>query len=495
MKTVNLYLSSMEAQYGCQKTLSLPGQVAPLRINLKPGIRNQQRIMIKNARFYDGRGNTSIIPVCVRIFVNSGGKVKNRRPFSKARKIMCAVAAVWILLSTIYLFAPKKSSNTVSNSGVVGNQSGMYENSYNDSSIKSHPASDGLIYEMNKVNSGYVVTGSYEPIIGELIIPATYNGYPVTGVIGFDNYEGITAVYTGDNTMSVDAFDNCNGLAEVVFGSATTEIYGFQNCGSLKKVQLPDSVERVLAFTNCSSLEKVYIGESISDLNITFRSCGNIAYYDVAPNNQQYSSIDGNLVDVSSDRLVRGTVEGVLPPVTTIGTGAFYEMSVKNVYIPDTVHTIEADAFFNCNYLDKITYEGTCAQWNMINRQILRGYLVPGEQRWLSSEHIYEINIHCLDGEVRYLNATFSGGSDGLGASSYTLTFYPDGSVGYRLGPSDWGDGTYVYKNNKNSFEITLKDSARILYANVQDDILSLSGEGFDGEYFQRKDGNEVIRR
>lgn len=119
VKTVNLYLSSTEAQYGCQKTLSLPGQVAPLRINLKPGIRNKQCIMIKNAQFYDGRGKVSTIPVCVRIFVNSGGKVRNQRSSSKAGKIVRTVAAVAVLLSTIYLFAPKKLSNTASGSNAV----------------------------------------------------------------------------------------------------------------------------------------------------------------------------------------------------------------------------------------------------------------------------------------------------------------------------------------------------------------------------------------
>lgn len=153
MKTVNLYLSSMEAQYGCQKTLSLPGQVTPLRISLKPGIRNRQRIMIKNAQFYDGYGNVSTILICVRIFVNSSGKVKNQGKSSKAGKVMRTVAAVAVLLSTIYLFAPKKSPSTVSGSNAAqGN--GIGPNIQAEEPAYGPPADNGRQGNSSSVKAG-----------------------------------------------------------------------------------------------------------------------------------------------------------------------------------------------------------------------------------------------------------------------------------------------------------------------------------------------------
>ena len=56
MKQSDLYITDMEARSGCQKFLKLPGQVAPVRINLPPGMKNGQQLVINNAQFYDKGG-------------------------------------------------------------------------------------------------------------------------------------------------------------------------------------------------------------------------------------------------------------------------------------------------------------------------------------------------------------------------------------------------------------------------------------------------------
>lgn len=71
MKQSCLYISDMEARNGCQKFLKLPGQVAPVRINLPPGMKNEQRLVINNAQFHDKGGIIETIPVSVTIYVQS----------------------------------------------------------------------------------------------------------------------------------------------------------------------------------------------------------------------------------------------------------------------------------------------------------------------------------------------------------------------------------------------------------------------------------------
>ena len=54
--------------------------------------------------------------------------------------------------------------------------------------------------------------------------------------------------------------------------------------------------------------------------------------------------------------------------VTTIGEKAFANKSIETVYIPKTVTKISAKAFDSCTKLTNITYQGTTAQWSMVQK-------------------------------------------------------------------------------------------------------------------------------
>ena len=74
--------------------------------------------------------------------------------------------------------------------------------------------------------------------------------------------------------------------------------------------------------------------------------------------------------------------------VTGISQSAFTGSSLTQVVIPNSVTSIGSVAFGRCRSLTLITYNGTIAQWNAIQKS----------SSWGSMSYI---NIHCTDGIVR----------------------------------------------------------------------------------------------
>ncbi len=114
--------------------------------------------------------------------------------------------------------------------------------------------------------------------------------------------------------------------------------------------------------------------------------------------------IDGlefNLIGDSHGYQVMGTSDAetdtdiVIPayckekPVISIGYYAFQNFSeLKSVTIPDSVTEIGMGAFYNCSSLTNITFKGTKAQWEAIQK---------GET-WITDNDNY--TIHCTDGDI-----------------------------------------------------------------------------------------------
>jgi hypothetical protein len=88
-------------------------------------------------------------------------------------------------------------------------------------------------------NNGAITITGYAGTGGNVIIPDTLNGYPVTGI--------------GDS-----AFLNVSGMTNVVFGSGVTSIgdHAFDSCSNLTTVAIPATVTNLgtYAFENCLNL-------------------------------------------------------------------------------------------------------------------------------------------------------------------------------------------------------------------------------------------------
>ena len=106
---------------------------------------------------------------------------------------------------------------------------------------------------------------------GALVIPADFEGHPVTSIgnFAFCGCNGLKSVTIPDSVTSigVQAFEGCSGLKSVTIPGSVTSIGdgAFRFCSGLKSVTIPDSVTSIgqQAFYDCSGLRSVIIPQSV----------------------------------------------------------------------------------------------------------------------------------------------------------------------------------------------------------------------------------------
>ncbi len=180
------------------------------------------------------------------------------------------------------------------------------------------------------------VTGAY-PVEGELIIPSSLAGYPVTsiGESTFSNCSGLTNVTIPDSVSAIgaSAFAACNGLTSLTIPDSVTNVAdkAFAACSGLTSVTIPQAV--------CAHPLSMVFPDSYQLLtNVIFgTTVTNIGY-------KAFSECSG-LMNVT-----------IPDSVTTIGASAFTGCSgLTSLMIPKSVTTIEASAFAACNGLTNVT--------------------------------------------------------------------------------------------------------------------------------------------
>ncbi len=103
-------------------------------------------------------------------------------------------------------------------------------------------------------NNTYYVGKGNSSLLSNVVIPSSYNGLPVTGIIkmGFDSniYKSMTkTIYIPDTVTSIgeQAFQYCSSLTFINIPDSVTSIgsYAFYNCTSLTSITIPDSVSQM----------------------------------------------------------------------------------------------------------------------------------------------------------------------------------------------------------------------------------------------------------
>ena len=255
------------------------------------------------------------------------------------------------------------------------------------SSLKSTEEAKGNIaFVLNEDGQSYSVTGDINYLVtGEIIVPSTYNGLPVTRVKerGFA-LSRITSIRLPD-TIEIGeyAFANSYYLREVYFGNGLRTIgnQAFQHCQGIEKITIPDSTLTIgdYAFVECFSAKFLGIGRNLKHIgDSVFRGCTGLSnalllpeglthigefafhstsismayipksvtyigegafnkndlfeYIGVDPENENYSSIDGVLYDKNQDEVL------------------CFPTAKSPVTIPDTIPYIGDSAYSNCKY-------------------------------------------------------------------------------------------------------------------------------------------------
>lgn len=207
--------------------------------------------------------------------------------------------------------------------------------------------------------------------------------YPVTaiGYAAFKNATTLTAI-TFDSLSTLEkietsAFENCRALQELRLPSSLRTIgnHAFASCSALKAIMLFCDIQDMGAdvFRGCNSLIVYCSGnDALLDWDSTWNAADRPVYWNCIEEktflettyndqvfmrfvtiNDQYAVLTQY---VAKERNVKIPTEveiaSVTYPVTAIGSYAFYgNSSLYTVVIPDTITTIDAQAFSECTFL------------------------------------------------------------------------------------------------------------------------------------------------
>lgn len=250
---------------------------------------------------------------------------------------------------------------------------------------------DGLEYKLDASGTYYIVLHDSN-IKGarRIIIPETYNGYPVREIAsgitttngsynGFYNNKDITELVLPETLETIGdyAFESCTNLKAVTvtheddgdeYHPSLREIgdHAFGNCSSLRSAaNLPATLKLIgdYAFSGCSRLAEITIPDGVETI-------GDHAFYKTAYRADRTHWTEGALYigrhliafdGATADFEIR---QGTL----SVSAEAFKDnKTLKNLTMYAGIREINKDAFLGCDNLDSVIFHGKFADWLKIN--------------------------------------------------------------------------------------------------------------------------------
>ncbi len=216
------------------------------------------------------------------------------------------------------------------------------------------------------------------------------DGITEIGKWAFQNCKNVQEIHLPETItkIGIGAFALCDNLNTVNIPDRVTEIndYTFKECYGLNEVSIPEGVTRIgqfaisripitsvtlpdslliideMAFQGCEYLTEITIPAGVTEIgDNAFEDC-DIREFSVSSGNQFFTSVDGVLFDKDREELIcypKGKTESsyTIPSETQrIAGSAFYESSLEEIQIPDTVKEIGKSAFNDCENLTSIVW-------------------------------------------------------------------------------------------------------------------------------------------
>ena len=197
------------------------------------------------------------------------------------------------------------------------------------------------------------------------------------GKNAFYNCSSLKSVTIPDSVTSIGeyAFSGCTELANIIIPNSVASIgeYAFSGCKTLTNITIPDSVTTIgySAFAGCGSLQTMtlpFVGDKIHTSSDSKQYpfgyiFGDVSYEGGVATEQRYYS-SGSIV--STTYYIPANLKEVNITKSTYMTfGSFYNCSnIVSIVVPESVISIESNAFYNCTSLIALYYYGTSEQFN-----------------------------------------------------------------------------------------------------------------------------------
>ena len=159
---------------------------------------------------------------------------------------------------------------------------------------------------------------------GELVIPDTIEGYPVTTIRtnAFVDCTKLTSITIPESVTSIGsgAFEGCTGLTSITIPDGVTSIgwQAFKGCSSLTSVTIPEGVTSIenSTFMDCTSLASITIPGGVSNIGYdAFYHCNSLT--DVYIQNPSiveqltHSTAQGCLVEHAETIKIKSTISNI----------------------------------------------------------------------------------------------------------------------------------------------------------------------------------------
>lgn len=184
----------------------------------------------------------------------------------------------------------------------------------------------------------------------------------------------LTALTIPEGVTTIDGFAfQGSGLTSLTIPGTVESVgwYEFTGCSALVSVTFSEGVKSIGVwepFGGCTSLTTVYIPSSLTSIAlIAFDRLPSLTSINVDGDNPNYASVEGVLYDRSTTQLLvcpEGKVGSFTPPntITSIEDEAFsYCNKLISVTVPGSITTIGRGAFYECSALTSITFQGLVA--------------------------------------------------------------------------------------------------------------------------------------
>jgi len=214
-------------------------------------------------------------------------------------------------------------------------------------------------YTYTVANGEATITDYYIYGSGELVIPATLDGYKVTAIgnDAFANCEYLTGVTIPEGVISLGdgAFSGCSELKSVTIPQSVISMGDnvFSHCYRLSSVTLPENVDRIgdYAFCCCFDLKSITIPEGVTSIGEkAFGSSGLTSI-----------TLHEGLISIGDGAFSYSSLAAITIPesVTTIGAYAFQHCWIRSITIPSGVTSISDYAFAMCDELVDVKIPST----------------------------------------------------------------------------------------------------------------------------------------